>query len=444
MQFHRHCLRYAGHKNKIWEDEIVDKGSNKIKISIIIPVYNVEDYLDQCLSSICGQYEEGMQIICIDDCSTDKSSEILLEWEKKCSGIEVYHNNKNSGLAYTRNVGISHAQGEYLMFVDSDDYVAENVIGFLYKKAKENHSDILIFSVKMFADADYNESFNMDLRIRKSEYDCLKGFYVISEMIQGGEMFGAVWTALYRLEYVKDKNIRFINGIIHEDVPFFFKSMLEADRVCGVVDIGYYYRQRKSSILHKVNNFKLLEGLFVGYTDMINNWFLFNQMRNIEMSVVENINKYLDNMLMLIKRRYFYSRLLGEDINPAVSNFFYNVLKGKGEKDSFPATTFNNMKIAVYGAGKHAKDAIAFLKKDGVLIEKIYVTDKTDNPDKIMDIEVCEFSKDNIMKDLLIVIAVKNSDDIVRLLKINGINHYVEYRKSVINYREFIYYCEDI
>ncbi len=421
----------------------MDKGNDKIKISIIIPVYNVENYLDQCLSSICSQYKEGVQIICIDDCSMDKSSDILLKWKNKCSGIEIHRNSKNSGLAYTRNIGISHAQGEYLMFVDSDDYVAENAIELLYRKAKESNSDILVFSVKMFADKNYDESFKADLRIRKSEYDCQKGIYVMSEMIRTGRMFGAVWTALYRLEYIKDNHIKFIPGIIHEDIPFFFKSMLEADRVRGIVDTGYYYRQRKSSILHKVNNNKLLEGLFAGYTDMINNWFLFNQTRNIDSAIVENVNEYLDKMLMLIKRRFLYSHLLGEEINPVVSNFVYNVLKGKGEKDSFPATIFNNMKIAVYGAGKHAREAIIFLKKDGALIEKIYVTDKTDNPDSIMDIEVCEFSKDNITEDLLIVIAVKNFNDIVKLLKANGINYYVEYRKSVINYREFIYHCED-
>ena len=117
--------------------------NENIKISIIIPVYNVEPYLRECLDSVINQTLKEIEIICIDDCSTDNSYQILEEYAKKDSRIIVLKNEKNSGQGPSRNRGIKISNGEYIFFMDSDDYISPNFVDELYKTGKQFNSDIV-------------------------------------------------------------------------------------------------------------------------------------------------------------------------------------------------------------------------------------------------------------------------------------------------------------
>ena len=116
------------------------------KVSVIIPVYNVQDYLAECLESILNQTYTYFEILCIDDCSTDGSSAILREYARKDSRIKVWTNEKNSGQAYARNVGLSNAVGEYVLFVDADDMICQDLL----EKCMEVscNSDMVCFDYK--------------------------------------------------------------------------------------------------------------------------------------------------------------------------------------------------------------------------------------------------------------------------------------------------------
>jgi len=123
----------------------------KPKISVIVPVYNVEPYLKRCLDSIINQSMKEIEILVIDDGSTDKSGEICNEYAKIDDRIKVTHQ-KNSGLSHTRNFGLDQAQGKYVMFVDSDDYVEENFCQIPYEIAEKNCVDIVMFRYNHFID----------------------------------------------------------------------------------------------------------------------------------------------------------------------------------------------------------------------------------------------------------------------------------------------------
>ena len=115
----------------------------EVKISIIIPVYNVEKYLHECLDSIINQTFKDLEIICVDDGSTDKSSEILEEYEQKDKRFTVI-SQPNKGVSAARNRGMQQAKGKYIMFVDSDDYIASNACELIYNSAEEKRCDILL------------------------------------------------------------------------------------------------------------------------------------------------------------------------------------------------------------------------------------------------------------------------------------------------------------
>lgn len=117
-----------------------------IKVSIIVPIYNAQDYIKRCLDALVEQdfQRDEFEILCIDDCSKDKSVEYLKEYEKQYTKIKCYYNEKNRGVSYSRNLGIQKAKGEYLAFCDADDWYDKNSISAMYKKAVEEQADLLI------------------------------------------------------------------------------------------------------------------------------------------------------------------------------------------------------------------------------------------------------------------------------------------------------------
>ena len=117
-----------------------------IKVSIIIPVYTVQNYIERCLESLLiqGFQEDEYEILCIDDCSKDKTTEYLKRYEKQYGQIKCYYNEENRGVSYARNLGIKKAKGEYLAFCDADDWYDKNSISTMYKKATEAQADFLI------------------------------------------------------------------------------------------------------------------------------------------------------------------------------------------------------------------------------------------------------------------------------------------------------------
>ena len=117
-----------------------------IKISIIIPVYNTEKYLKKCLDSIINQTLKSLEIICIDDCSTDNCLHILKEYQLKDNRIKIIEQKENKGQGVARNLGLNIAEGKYIMFLDPDDWLELNALEILYKKSKETNADIIHFN----------------------------------------------------------------------------------------------------------------------------------------------------------------------------------------------------------------------------------------------------------------------------------------------------------
>ena len=202
-----------------------------VKVSVVIPVYNVENYLEDCLKSIVNQTLTDIEIICINDGSTDNSQEILERYAKKDERISVY-TQKNQGHAVATNRGMTYATGEYLYLMDSDDIINENALDLTYKKAKEADVDFVIFKAINYDSQkeEYYEtqSYSMkEIHWRTQDkvfrYDNVRDLIFIMSVTP--------WSKLYKRQFIEDNNILFPEGLIFDDNIFFWDVLFSADKI---------------------------------------------------------------------------------------------------------------------------------------------------------------------------------------------------------------------
>ena len=207
------------------------------KVSIIVPVYNEEEYVSTCLLSLINQTLDDIEIILIDDNSTDNSLNILLDYAKKYPNIKVYHNEKNIGQGASRNRGLSLATGEYIGFVDSDDYIRNTMYEDMYKAVLNNNYPEVVTTEIMFVKDDSYANRDLEFLARGKEKiinPTLDKNAVISES-------PAVCNKIFRRDTLKD--FYFVEDSLFEDIPFSYTKYMEASKVVSVSSINYFYRR---------------------------------------------------------------------------------------------------------------------------------------------------------------------------------------------------------
>jgi glycosyltransferase involved in cell wall biosynthesis len=222
----------------------------KAKVSVIIPVYNVEKYLEECLESVINQTLSDIEIICVNDGSTDNSLCILTKYAPKDKRIKII-NQKNGGLSSARNAGLLQAQGEYIYFLDSDDYITTDALKILYEKASLYQLDVLRLNSKTIYENNYKSLQPREFYFKYNYLDIVTGQELFASMIFKDEYYVPVWLYFVSHKYLKEMNLCFLDGIIHEDNHFTFMLLLQASKVSCVDNILYYYRIRKNSIMEK-------------------------------------------------------------------------------------------------------------------------------------------------------------------------------------------------
>lgn len=228
-----------------------------MKVSVIVPIYNVESYIEECLISLINQKFDDYEIVLVNDGTKDDSIKVVKKYIEKYENIRLL-NKENGGLSSARNYGLKYAKGEYICFVDSDDLVNENYLSNLYNRAKKENLDIgLGFHQKFWGDKRI-EKIN-----RKSlESKCvLTGIEVINEQLDNKDFFAEVWDDIFNRRFLEENNLRFYEGIYHEDEEFTFRAILAAKRVGYIESYDYLYRQRENSIMSPNNIDKRLIGL---------------------------------------------------------------------------------------------------------------------------------------------------------------------------------------
>lgn len=222
-------------------------------ISVIVPIYNVEKYLRKCVDSIINQTYKNLEIILVDDGSLDNCPKICDEYAKQDIRIKVIHK-ENGGLSDARNAGMKVARGEYISFIDSDDWIKPEMIEGMYNRMIEDNSD-LVSSGVLWVDENGAEIRNATV----SENCVLNTEQAMKELINDGKLKQHVWNKLYKADLIK--NILFDKGKYHEDVFWSYKVIGEAKRVSIDKNSYYFYVQRSKSIMGEKYSAKRLDAL---------------------------------------------------------------------------------------------------------------------------------------------------------------------------------------
>ncbi len=220
-----------------------------MKLSIIVPVYNVENYIDRCLKSIESLLQIDSEVIIVNDGSTDKSEFIILDFIKKHSNVK-YIFQRNQGLSAARNRGLELASGEYVWFIDSDDYIDSKQSLELYKYILEHNVDILCFGrYNNYGEKQVQSPKNLKFFNKKSGYEYFK--YAINN----GTFRTNAWDKIFRKEFLIKNNILFEEGFIYEDMYFCLMSFNAAQTVSVLPIYPYFYTlNNTSSIGHLIRN----------------------------------------------------------------------------------------------------------------------------------------------------------------------------------------------
>lgn len=306
-----------------------------MKVSIIIPVYNSEEFLEECLNSVIGQTLNDIEILCIDDCSTDNSLNILRNYAGKDKRVKIFCNNEHLGAALSRNVGLMNAQGEYIAFVDSDDCIVNNFCEVLYENCKCNGLDLILFN-----SIEYNFKGKRE-RVYFAEnlnYENLIFDWHIDKNLILNKFF-VIWSKFYKKDLLDD--IEFYNLPILEDVLFHVETMLKAKKISYLPEFLYVYKKLNKNSLqnskYRTKESFVIFDVFNHVKDILNKYDCFDDFTSnfIKFQINESRNMYFNIDLLYKEEAYLriknlfkkfeFSENEFNDLNMINQNFFKNI-----------------------------------------------------------------------------------------------------------------------
>ncbi len=230
---------------------------NKPKVSVVLPIYNVAPYLEKCLNSIINQTFIDIEIICVNDGSTDNSLAILESYAKKDKRIKII-SITNSGVSIARNTGLDAANGKYLYMVDPDDWIEPNTIEILYKKIKKNNAEIVECDFIEHRNFKFDKISKKNLKIHQNIFKKFKiysGRNYCAKDIKN-EIFNiraTCCTKLFNMNFINKYKIRFIEHVLTEDYYFSLEAFLVARKICYINKNLYHYVKRLGSYSNKTS-----------------------------------------------------------------------------------------------------------------------------------------------------------------------------------------------
>lgn len=304
------------------------------KVSVIIPIYNPGNLLINCLDSIKNQSLEDIEVICVNDGSTDNSLDVLKNYEKEDNRFKIF-NQINSGAGNARNNGIKYSSGEFILFVDSDDFIEKDTCEKLYYLAKKLNSDLILFDAVRHAESGKNLNI---IHFSKNNRENFEIFtfdyeYVKDKVFDG--YYGVIWNKFYKSSFLQKNKITFPNHKIYNDVEFHVKSLILAKKIAYVRAILYHYNRLghsslQTSFVHTNQAFVFFDVLNGIKQFLIDNDF-FDEFKVdfIRFSIFELSNKlsYIDdeykNQFFQKSKQIFHSfSNYGVDLNSLSFEYF--------------------------------------------------------------------------------------------------------------------------
>ena len=204
------------------------------KVTITVSVFNIENYIEECLNSIIQQTYTNLEILCVNDGSTDNSLQLLKEFSKKDARIKIL-DQKNQGLSSTRNAGISNASGKYIYFIDGDDFISENYIQAMVNCLEKGNAKVV-----------HNPNYTIYFKKNHSKNEIINVYF--KDSFETNRITHSTWSKLFDLSFLKETKLNFYEGLKHQDYEFWNKFIAHLDILLFCHDEMYFYRQRLDSI----------------------------------------------------------------------------------------------------------------------------------------------------------------------------------------------------
>lgn len=365
------------------------------KITIIIPVFNAEEFLPLCIESAMGQTLKDIEILCIDDGSVDKSIEVVRKYQEKDNRIRVLENDHDLGPSYTRNRGINEAKGKYVLFLDCDDHIDSDCAECLFEKAEENSLDFLRYN------------YQVDCRYKEDPPNTqVYGDYLTDRVYTGDDMFftmvmdgsllfkNFVCIHFCKTSFLRDNGLYFKEGIIYEDIEWVPRLFHAAERCMCLEEKKYRYVVRDGSITTTP------PGQFHLYCKLFSYRERLKELESIkDPKWITAMNIYLAEHRNSIRitgqpqRGFVDVGTWEDDILLLYSCMFKDLFYvNYGCIYSIREDIKSAERIYIYGAGKAASQLLNILKRDRVLPKAFVVTSMDNNPEDIDGIPVKRLS----------------------------------------------------
>ncbi len=407
-----------------------------MKISVLVPIYNVERYLPQCLDSLIAQTLQDMEIIAVDDGSTDSSGEILDRYAAKDSRFHVIHK-QNTGYGHTMNTAMGHATGEYIGILESDDYAEPDMFAALYEAAKQNDVDIAKSNYWEFTKEGANVLINSMGKFADG------ALFVPCDRWQIFFCPAAIWSALYRREFLAENRLRFSEtpGASYQDTAFHFKALSCAERmiavdtafvhyrtdsvnsslnnkekvycVCGEFDNLWQYLEARPHLMEKVRG-------IIPYAQYLA--YKWNYQRIADSFKINFLQKVSADFLRLKQRGYLEKKYWDANsweklktILLSPTQIYLNHLLEKQEKSIYNADFLSQImkypKRYIYGAGVVGKKTACFFMDNNVCLDGFAVSSVNGKLDDVMGLSVTAIDALNAKnEETVFIVAVKEFD----------------------------------
>lgn len=398
-------------------------------ISIIIPVYNTEKYIRSCLESVINQTYSNIEIICINDASTDKGWDIVQEFALKDGRFKLINFSANYGQSKARNAGIQVASGKYVLFLDSDDSLSLEAVAELCEAAEKDNCEIVFYDVEYLYE-NPGLAITYFLKGHIGEYDgrIMSGLEALDEFqhAYNPPMLVAV-LAFTKREFLLENDLYFCEGIVHEDVLFIFQTFLKAKQIKFVGKPYYKYYRREGStttagciekklysyitIYHEACKTFLSQEIPIKYYETASIW----------------LAKMYTNILTLLKSKQCKNFNFANSIQEKYRVFFLQQLRGGycRELREDEIETLQNKIILLYGAGTVARATMRYFSAVGINKFQVVVTKADDDEylcgNKVVSIDDIHVDKENCI--VCIAISASKQEEIVKRLQEMGYEH---------------------
>lgn len=405
-----------------------------IDISVVITVYNIEKYIGECLDSVLSQRERQIEVICVDDASTDHSVEILKKYEARDERVHVLINEKNIGAGSARNIGCRAARGKYLYVIDGDDLLVAGGLERLYNCAEKNRLDILSFEGETFWDADLEWNGDRTNRYhRTGEYEGIyKGADIFALYFKNHDITGNTCMNFINREFFVSNDLFWTEGVrYNSDSVFTF--YMAAKRVMCIPDSLYKRRYRVHSIVTAPLKGIYLPGAILQFLRELDIWDRSENTKETD----EWIEKYFRLMHSDINRIYqtTHGTQMGDLLETSKrAKYFYQYFVERKPlyRECIPDMDMEKIKdaekIIVYGTGSYGEKVADILEYYGIIDYEVAVTNVGSDKKEFHGKQIQCITELACYRDVALVIIAageKWQKEMMRVLRANGYKNYV-------------------